>query len=130
MFDLCYEWKRETRRAGLKFEVIWGGTFGYALHNYLFLWHRHLIYTWNIMIVQLGLPVDSLGAPGPSRWYRTSSFMVSTSIDASSDELSKLPQALNVRESKSGKLITLRLNVNTLAIGILTTFWQCFKTRS
>lgn len=42
--------------------------------------------------------------------------MALTSIDAPSNELSKLPLALSVLESGSGKLITLRLNIDTLAI--------------
>ncbi|KAF8238620.1 hypothetical protein L208DRAFT_247706 [Tricholoma matsutake] len=49
--------------------------------------------------------------------------MALTSIDAPSNELSKLPLALSVLESGSGKLITLRLNIDTLAIGInISTF--------
>jgi hypothetical protein len=53
--------------------------------------------------------------------------MARTSIDAPSNELSKLTQALNVRVSESGKITTLRLNAGTLAIGMLTTFSQGFK---
>jgi hypothetical protein len=54
--------------------------------------------------------------------------MARASIDALPSDLQKLPQALNVRESEKGRLITLRLDVSTLAIGI--TFSQGFKMGS
>jgi len=64
-----------------------------------------------------------------SRALASSLFMGPTSIDVPSSELSKVPQALNVRDSESGKLVTLRLNASTLAIGISATLLHMLHVR-
>lgn len=66
----------------------------------------------------------------PGRSTTFSSIMARTNIDTPPNELSNPLLALNVCESVSGNLITLRLNLSTFAIGILTTFSHCFKMDS